>query len=88
MHIEDQLLPNAQPHHVRCTTERLIVDFVDGRELLVPLRWYPRLNHATPDQRANWQWLGGRIGIHWPEIDEDLSIKGLLMGWAAPGISK
>lgn len=85
---EDQLLANARPANVRCTRERLIVGFLDGRELSVPIRWYPRLADATPEQRADWEFIGAGLGIHWPQIDEDLSVKGLLMGWAAPGVVK
>jgi Protein of unknown function (DUF2442) len=52
--------------------------------LSVPLAWYPRLFKATPQQRTNWQIAGGGHGIHWPEIDEDLSAEGLLQGLPAP----
>ena len=65
---------------VRIDAERLTVDLMDGRSIAVPLAWYPRLLAATPDQRANWQIAGGGYGIHWPEIDEDLSTDGLLRG--------
>jgi hypothetical protein len=70
---------------VRCEDERLVVDLVDGRTIAVPLAWYPRLLAATPGQRANWHKAGGEYGIHWPEIDEDLSTEGLLRGAPAPG---
>ena len=65
--------------------DRLIVDLMDGRAIAVPLAWYPRLANATPDQRAHWRIAGGGYGIHWPEIDEDLSTEGLLRGAPAPG---
>ena len=65
---------------VRCDDASLIVDLADGRTIAVPLAWYPRLLHATPDQRANWQRAGGGYGIYWPDIDEDLSAEGLLSG--------
>jgi len=65
---------------VHCTDDVLIVDLLDGRTISVPLTWYPRLAHATPDQRANWQVCGGGYGIHWPDLDEDLSTQGLLRG--------
>jgi hypothetical protein len=58
----------------------------DGRSIAVPLTWYPRLLNATPAQRKNWKIAGGGYGIHWPEIDEDLSTEGLLRGTAAPGV--
>jgi len=58
----------------------LIVDLMDGRTISVPLAWYPRLLHATAAQRAAWEKAGAGYGIHWPEIDEDLSTEGLLRG--------
>ena len=60
--------------------ERLIVDLMDGRTIAVPLAWYPRLLAATAEQRAEWEVAGGGYGIHWPQIDEDLSVEGLLRG--------
>ncbi len=65
---------------VRCDDDSLIVDLMDGRTISVPLAWYPRLAHATPKERAVWEVAGGGYGIHWPEIDEDLSTEGLLRG--------
>ena len=69
---------------VVCTDDTLNVSMRDGRTIIVPLVWYPRLLNATPEQRANWQVSGGGYGIHWPEIDEDLSTEGLLRGAPAP----
>ena len=69
---------------VRCTEDALVVDFVDGRTLSLPLMFYPRLFNATPEQRANWELQDGGYGIHWPEVDEDLSAEGLLRGAPAP----
>ena len=63
---------------------RLVVDLMDGRTIAVPLAWYPRLANATPEQRNHWQLAGGGYGIHWPDIDEDLSTEGLLRGARAP----
>src|SRR5262245_560095 len=60
------------------------VDLRDGRTITVPLAWYPRLANATPAQRKNWHVAGGGYGIHWPDIDEDLSTEGLLRGAPAP----
>jgi hypothetical protein len=88
MSTAEELLIEARVQNVRCTDDRLIVDLTDGRELSVPMRWYPRLLNATPAQRADWELAGAGYGIHWPQIDEDLSVKGLLMGWAAPGVVK
>ena len=69
---------------VRCDEANLIVELMDGRTISAPLAWYPRLLHATRDQRAQWEKAGGGYGIHWPEIDEDLSTEGLLRGAPAP----
>lgn len=65
---------------VHVDADRLTVDLMDGRSITVPLAWYPRLLAATPGQRANWQIAGGGYGIHWPDVDEDLSTDGLLRG--------
>lgn len=69
---------------VSCTDDTLSVDLFDGRRITVPLAWYPRLLHATPEQRAKWELGGAGYHIHWPEIDEDLSSEGLLRGAPAP----
>jgi hypothetical protein len=63
---------------VRLTDDTISVDLFDGRTIIVPLAWYPRLLHATPQQRANWRIAGAGYGIHWPDLDEDLSTRGLL----------
>jgi hypothetical protein len=68
--------------------DELSVGLADGRRVSIPLVWFPRLLHATADQRNNWQLLGDGQGIHWPDVDEDLSVEGLLRGSAAPGASK
>lgn len=65
---------------VRCDDERLVVELMDGRSIAAPLAWYPRLLAATPAQRAHWEIAGGGYGVHWPELDEDLSTEGLLRG--------
>ncbi len=64
--------------------DALSVRLKDGRRISVPLAWYPRLFHATGEQRSNWKIAGGGYGIHWPEIDEDISTEGLLRGAPAP----
>ena len=69
---------------LRCTGDTLVVDLLDGRTISVPLAWYPRLLVATPRQRARWKLTGGGFGIHWPDVDEDLSTEGLLRGAPAP----
>ena len=65
---------------VKFDDDRLIVDLMDGRTIAVPLAWYPRLLSATPEQRTDWEIAGAGYGIHWPQIDEDLSVEGLLRG--------
>ncbi len=68
---------------VEVTEDELKAELLDGRSISVPLAWYPRLLHATPEQRANWKIAGGGYGIHWPDVDEDLSSEGLLRGTPA-----
>jgi hypothetical protein len=67
-------------HDVRFTREMLVVDLFDGRTISVPLLWFPRLLGATRARRARWELCGGGFGIHWPDLDEDLSVEGLLRG--------
>ncbi len=69
---------------VHFTEEILSVDLADGRTISVPILWYPRLMNATLEQRNNWEVCGAGYGIHWPDIDEDLSTEGLLRGAPAP----
>jgi hypothetical protein len=69
---------------VRFTEDELRVTLMDGRIISAPLAWYPRLLHATAKQRKNWQTCGAGYGIQWPDIDEDLSMEGLLRGAPAP----
>ncbi len=72
---------------VHFSDDSLSVDLVDGRTITVPLVWYPRLLQATPAQRENWEIVGAGYGIHWPDIDEDLSAEGLLRGSPAPRVT-
>ncbi len=58
--------------------EHLVVQLTDGREISIPLAWFPRLQGATPQQRQQWELMGGGVGIHWEEIDEDISVPRLL----------
>lgn len=67
------------------TDEDLVVDLDDGRRLLVPLAWFPRLANAAPAQRRNWRFIGRGVGFHWPDVDEDLSVAGMIAGRTAPG---
>jgi len=73
-------LRNAQAQDVTVSDEALTVDLVDGRSVSVPLAWYPRLTHARPTERENWRLIGRGEGIHWPDLDEDISVEGLLAG--------
>lgn len=77
-----EVTPLAQD--VRITADELIVPLVDGRTISVPLAWFPRLLHATAEQRMRFELLGDGEGIHWPEVDEDISVAGLLRGVRAP----
>jgi hypothetical protein len=72
---------------VQFTEDTISVCLRDGRVISVPLVWYPRLLDATASQRKNWKIAGGGYGIHWPDIDEDLSTEGLLRGAPAPRAS-
>jgi hypothetical protein len=69
---------------VSFTDDAISVDLFDGRTITVPLAWYPRLLHATSEQRKNRKIAGAGYGIHWPDIDEDLSTQGFLQGAPAP----
>ena len=75
---------NPRAKDVRLTDDELTVVLLDGRTVSVPLAWYPRLLHASQKQRQNWQLLGDGEGIHWPDVDEDLSVAGLLRGSPSP----
>jgi hypothetical protein len=70
--------PNA--NNVSVSEDTLSVDLSDGRSISVPIEWFPRLVHATPEERRKWRLIGNGHGIHWEDIDEDISIEGLLAG--------
>jgi uncharacterized protein DUF2442 len=69
---------------VEFTAGELVVRLVDGRTLLVPLTWFPKLLHATPEERQGWKLLGDGDRIYWPDLGEDLAVRGLLRGTPAP----
>lgn len=69
---------------LRITEAEITAFLIDGRTISVPLAWSWRLSEATPSQRSHWEIIGGGIGIHWPDIDEDISIEGMLYGAPAP----
>jgi len=72
------LVPDAE--RVNVTKDTLTVDLSDGRTISVPLAWFPRLQHATTQERKHWRLIGKGQGIHWEDIDEDISVEGLLSG--------
>jgi hypothetical protein len=76
--------PDERVKDVHFTEDTLSVDLIDGCTITVPLAWYPRLLHATAQQREHWQVCGGGYGMHSPDIDENLSTEGLLRGAPAP----
>ncbi len=73
----------AHAAHVVVTDDTLTVDLVDGRTVSVPLAWYPRLAHGSSEDRSNFRLIGRGEGVHWPDLDEDISIAGLLAGRAS-----
>ena len=71
-------VPTAR--RVVVSDDALTVELADGRTLSVPLAWYPRLWHGTSEERSHWQLIGDGRGIHWPDLDEDINVEGLLQG--------
>ena len=70
----------VRAQQVSLTDDTLIVNLIDGRTISVPMTWYPRLAHGSETERQNWRFIGEGEGIHWPDLDEDISIEGLLAG--------
>jgi hypothetical protein len=70
----------ALAQHVEVTDEAVVVDLADGRSVTVPLAWYPRLANGTPAERSRWRLIGRGEGVHWPDLDEDISVEGMLAG--------
>lgn len=73
-------LKDVPARSVSVSDEALAVDLADGRTITVPIAWFPRLAHGTAAERANWRLIGGGQGVHWPDLDEDISVEGLLAG--------
>lgn len=71
---------DSSAQNVSVTDDTLAVDLSDGRTISVPLAWFPRLLHGTPQERNNRRFVAGGEGIHWPDLDEDVSVEGLLAG--------
>src|SRR5215216_6031162 len=74
------LMAEAKAQNITLTDDTLEVDLTDGRTISVPLVWYPRLVHGSKAERNNWRFIGDKEGIHWPDLDEDISIENLLLG--------
>ncbi len=70
----------VRAQNVIVTEDALMVDLVDGRTISVPLAWYPRLFYGKPEERSKWRFIGQGEGIHWPDLDEDISVEGLQSG--------
>ena len=71
----------ALAQDVSVSEDTLTVDLQDGRTVSVPVAWYPRLHHGNSTERKNWRFIGNGLGIHWPDLDEDISVEGLLLGF-------
>jgi hypothetical protein len=71
---------HAQASEVTVTKEEITAHLTDARTIIVPLMWYPRLKHATAKERNNWKLIGSGEGIHWKDLDEDISVRNLLLG--------
>jgi hypothetical protein len=80
MNISTVSAPIARIKSVNVTDESLTVDLADGRTITVPLAWYPRLSHGKPEERNNWQLIGGGEGVQWPDLDEDISVDNIVLG--------
>lgn len=75
--------PVVRAETVVITDDAISVDLSDGRSISAPLAWYPRLLHGTPEERSSWRLVGRGTGIHWPVLDEDVSVQNLLSGQAS-----
>src|SRR5580658_3532355 len=80
MSISGSELREALAQNVSLSEDALIADLADGRTITLPLAWFPRLAHGMPAERANWRLIAGGEGIHWPDLDEDISVASLLAG--------
>jgi hypothetical protein len=75
--------PVVHAETVTITGDTLAAELSDGRSISAPLAWYPRLLHGTPEERSHWRLIGGGVGVHWPDLDEDISVENLLAGQAS-----
>lgn len=83
MNTSSPVIEAAAARQVRVTDEALVVELADGRVVSVPLEWYPRLAEGTAAERRRWELIGPGIGMHWPDLDEDISVEALLLGQAS-----
>jgi hypothetical protein len=83
MQRRSKALDKVRARRVTVTKHTLIVTLDDGREISTPIEWFPRLAHGTPRERGNWELIGDGEGIHWPDLDEDIEVAQLLVGWQA-----
>ncbi|RRR69740.1 MAG: DUF2442 domain-containing protein [Candidatus Viridilinea halotolerans] len=83
MSIVTRDVPIARAQQVTISEDALTVDLQDGRTIIVPLTWYPRLVSGTPQERQHWRLMGDGVGIHWPDLDEDIKVEHLLSGKAS-----
>ena len=83
MNTSETGLLNVFAENVLVTDDALAVDLVDGRTITVPLSWFPRLARGTAEERSHWRLIGQGEGIHWPDLDEDISLRSLLLGRAS-----
>ena len=79
-----EITVSTKARSVRFAGERMILTLTDDREISVQVEWYPRLAQATPEQRNNWRLIGDGEGLHWPDVDEDLPVVGILLGLKPP----
>src|SRR5437764_2379622 len=80
MSISGTEVREAAVQSVAVSDEALTVDLADGRTIIVPVAWFPRLAHGTVEEQSDWRLIGGGNGIHWPRLDEDISVESLLLG--------
>jgi Protein of unknown function (DUF2442) len=73
-------IPLARVEDIAVTEENLTAYLSDGRVIALPLAWYPRLVHATSEERLNWRLIGNGEGVHWPDLDEDISVENIILG--------
>jgi hypothetical protein len=80
MHSVEAILTPTKAMRVSVSDDTLTVDLEDGRTISVPIVWYPRLSYATSEERNNFEIVGASYGVHWPDLDEDIGVDGLLLG--------